>query len=101
MVPVKGIEPSAIALRMRCSTVLATPATPPVYQSPLDLSFAHQRYDVVSLTQCQRHNGQRWVIRCPGGELTSIRNEKILDVVTAPKRIHHTILRLGGHAASA
>ena len=47
----------------------------------LDVLRAHFFGDVIGLTDCQCHDGERWVFRCTGGELAAVGHEQVFHVV--------------------
>src|SRR5690348_3632088 len=68
---------------------------------PSDFVLAHLIGDVVRLADGQGDDGQRGILRGPGGELAAVGDEQVLDVVGLAMLVHHAVAGLLRHAVGA
>jgi len=66
----------------------------------LEISFRALMGNMVGLSDRQSHNSQRGIFTGAGGELTTVGNEQILDVMGLPPFVANTIAGFLAHAAS-
>src|SRR5471030_2215855 len=64
-------------------------------------AFAHLSGDVIRLANGEGDDGKRRVLRAAGGELATVGNEQVLDVMRLPELVAHAIGGIAAHAASA
>ena len=67
----------------------------------LKIALRHFARDIVGLADGQCHDGERRVLRRPGGELAAIRHEQVLDVVRLTPCVDDTIPGIFTHAVGA
>src|SRR5882724_3008904 len=79
------------------STVRATMVRGPA----LEVLRCHLPADVLTLTQCQRHNGQGGVGGSRGAERAAVRNKQVLDVVRLAPGVRDAVTRIRAHPRRA
>src|SRR5579875_3457513 len=55
--------------------------------------------NIVCLSYRQGHDSQSGIFRATGGELASVRNKEIFDIVGLSPLVTHTVARVSAHAA--